>query len=187
MTKDECRKLFSEKRKRLSDPELKSASEKIILQLLNHEDLTGKTISIFLPIQAKREIDTFPLLERKNELTARFALPVADFSSGTMQHLEYENMQQLAPNNYGILEPANGRTVTAAEIDIVIVPLLCFDLKGYRVGYGKGFYDRFLSSCRNDCRFIGLSVFAPIETISDADEHDVPLHTCITPEKIYQF
>lgn len=187
MTKDECRKLFSEKRKRLSESELESASEKIILQLLKHTDLTGKTISIFLPIPAKREIDTFPLLERKNELTARFALPVADFSSGTIQHLEYENKQQLVPNNYGIPEPLNGKIIAPAEIDIVIVPLLCFDLKGYRVGYGKGFYDRFLSTCRNDCQFIGLSVFEPIEMISDADEHDVPLHTCITPEKIYRF
>lgn len=187
MTKDECRKLFSEKRKKLSDTDLKSASEKIILQLLNHVNLTGKTVSLFLPILAKREIDTFPLLERRNELAARFAFPVADFASGTMRHLEYEADQQLALNNYGIPEPANGRTVTAAEIDIVIVPLLCFDLKGYRVGYGKGFYDRFLSSCRNDCQFIGLSVFGPVEAISDADEHDIPLHTCITPEKIYTF
>jgi len=69
----------------------------------------------------------------------------------------------------------------------VLVPLLSFDKKGFRVGYGKGFYDRFLMQCKSDCIKIGLSYFDPIDVIDDADEFDVPLDFCITPQKVYVF
>ncbi|RYZ27704.1 MAG: 5-formyltetrahydrofolate cyclo-ligase, partial [Chitinophagaceae bacterium] len=73
------------------------------------------------------------------------------------------------------------------EIDLVVVPLLTFDKKGYRVGYGKGFYDRFLHQCKKDCIKIGLSYFDPIEAVDDANEFDVTLDFCITPQKAYVF
>jgi 5-formyltetrahydrofolate cyclo-ligase len=67
------------------------------------------------------------------------------------------------------------------------VPLLAFDEKGFRVGYGKGFYDRFLKQCKDGGIKIGLSYFNPIDTIEDAGEFDVPLNFCITPQKVYVF
>lgn len=187
MTKAECRKLFLEKRNEIADSELQSASDTIILKLLDSTDFFGKTVSVFLPISEKREINTFPLLDKKEKLNTRFALPVADFRTSSMLHLEYENRQQITISTYGIPEPTGGKSIIPGEIDLVIVPLLCFDLKGYRVGYGKGFYDRFLSECRPDCQFIGLSLFEPVNSISDTYENDVPLHLCITPEKVYRF
>ena len=60
-------------------------------------------------------------------------------------------------NAYGIDEPVNGVDVEPSAIDMVIVPLLCFDTRGYRVGYGKGYYDRFLKKCRKDCIKVGFS------------------------------
>lgn len=187
MTKAECRKLFSEKRKQLTDFELKSKSEKVLQHLLDTIDLSNKTVSVFLPIKAKREINTFPLLEKGIEMNVRFALPVSDFTTNNMQHFAYENRAQISENSYGIPEPVTGAKIEANEIDIVLVPLLCFDLKGYRVGYGKGFYDHFLSSCRSDCQFAGLSIFEPVDRIIDVYENDVRLHTCITTEKVYHF
>ena len=62
-----------------------------------------------------------------------------------------------------------------SEIDVVLVPLLCSDGQGYRVGYGKGFYDRFLVKCRPDCRKIGLSYFPPVDRIEDVTESDVKM------------
>lgn len=187
MIKSECRKLFSEKRKQLSDFELEQESEKILETLLQDFDLTDKTVSIFLPIKVKREINTFPLLNAGKERNIRFALPVADFTTNGMQHFIYENSEQISVSDYGIPEPNGGIRLDAHEIDIVITPLLCFDLKGYRVGYGKGFYDQFLSSCRSDCQFIGLSFFEPIEEITDVFKNDIRMHACITPEKTYRF
>lgn len=90
-------------------------------------------------------------------------------------------------NKYGILEPVDGIDMFPSEIDMVIVPLLCFDKKGNRVGYGKGYYDHFLKQCRKDCIKIGFSYFEPVDQILDLNKYDVKLNYCITPETIWQF
>jgi 5-formyltetrahydrofolate cyclo-ligase len=69
----------------------------------------------------------------------------------------------------------------------VFIPLLAFDKSGHRVGYGAGYYDRFLSKCKPDCLKVGLSFFEPVDEISDADEFDVKLNHCVTPSKIWTF
>jgi 5-formyltetrahydrofolate cyclo-ligase len=62
------------------------------------------------------------------------------------------------------------------------------DSTGHRIGYGKGYYDRFLRTCRPECKKIGLSFFEVMEeTIADAGEHDIPLDACITPTQLVQF
>jgi 5-formyltetrahydrofolate cyclo-ligase len=90
-------------------------------------------------------------------------------------------------NQYGIEEPLNGVDVEPSAIDMVIVPLLCFDKNGYRVGYGKGYYDRLLKRCRKDCIKIGFSYFDPVEMIEDIHADDVKLDYCITHERIFSF
>jgi 5-formyltetrahydrofolate cyclo-ligase len=69
----------------------------------------------------------------------------------------------------------------------VLVPLLIFDRQGHRVGYGKGFYDRFLRRCGPETRRIGISLFDGIDKISDVHSSDETLHQCITPEAIITF
>ena len=73
------------------------------------------------------------------------------------------------------------------EIDLVLVPLLAFDKNGYRVGYGKGYYDKFLSNCRPDVIKIGLSFFDAVDEIEDIDDYDLPLNFCVTPQRLYDF
>jgi 5-formyltetrahydrofolate cyclo-ligase len=70
---------------------------------------------------------------------------------------------------------------------VVFVPLLAFDTLGNRVGYGKGFYDQFLSECQPETIKIGLSFFEAENTITDVFEKDVRLDFCITPKKCYRF
>jgi len=72
-------------------------------------------------------------------------------------------------------------------IDMVITPLLAFDDKGYRVGFGKGFYDRFFASLNKEVKRIGISLFESCENIEDINEHDIPLTHCVTPNKTYSF
>jgi 5-formyltetrahydrofolate cyclo-ligase len=90
-------------------------------------------------------------------------------------------------NQYGIDEPVNGMEVSPDDIDMIIVPLLGFDTHGYRVGYGKGFYDRFLCRCRKDCIKVGFSYFEPVDIIEDVNQFDIKLDYCITHEKFYIF
>jgi 5-formyltetrahydrofolate cyclo-ligase len=67
------------------------------------------------------------------------------------------------------------------------VPLVIVDSGGNRIGYGKGFYDRYLSSCRTETVKIGFSFFEPVGLIKDINQFDVPLNLCITPLRIYEF
>ena len=112
------------------------------------------------------------------------AINPSDYS---MKHfLQYDEMT-FEINKYGIPEPIDGTQIAENEIDIAFIPLLAFDLQGNRVGYGMGYYDRFLSKCRQDLIKIGLSFFPPAESIDDVDFFDKKLDFCITPECVYAF
>jgi 5-formyltetrahydrofolate cyclo-ligase len=90
-------------------------------------------------------------------------------------------------SEYNIYEPVDGLEVPTSKIDVVFVPLLAYDTKGNRVGYGKGFYDNFLSKCKEDVVKIGLSFFEPEEAIDDVFETDIRLDYCVTPMTLYSF
>ena len=88
-------------------------------------------------------------------------------------------------NNYK--EPYNNIFNDPEEIDLILVPLLAFDTYGYRVGYGKGYYDKFLKECREDLVKIGFSYFDPVDVIDDINAFDVKLTYCITPNANFTF
>ena len=90
-------------------------------------------------------------------------------------------------NAFGIEEPVQAALINPAELDAVLVPLLISDTQGFRVGYGKGYYDRFLYNCRRDVLKIGFSYFEPVDQIDDIHQFDIPLSICVTPNKIYEF
>ena len=90
-------------------------------------------------------------------------------------------------NKWGVPEPTSGDDVLPENIDVVLLPMLCFDLAGNRVGYGKGYYDRFLAECKPDVQKIGLCLADPIKLIEDASMHDIKMDICVTPGKVYRF
>ena len=182
MTKAALRKEFKAKRASLSNSQRNEWSQKICDQLMARFDLEDKKVSIFLPIERFHEVNTWQLIDR---LKATFVLPV--LNGDQLKHIVFEGMEQIKVSDWGIPEPQYGEEIKAADIDKVIVPLLAIDEQGYRVGYGKGFYDGFLKDCRDDCEFIGVSFYPPIEKIEDVHEADIPLHYCVTPNTIYKF
>ena len=107
--------------------------------------------------------------------------------SKELKHFMFTSKDHLKLNSWGIMEPIEGENIKPTEIDMVIVPLLAFDKKGNRLGYGGGFYDRFLSQCRPDVMKIGLSFFSPEEEDLPNEDTDIPLNFCVTPSKIYEF
>src|ERR1700759_2087484 len=117
----------------------------------------------------------------------QIAFPITNFADHSLQAVLVDDDSAFQKNRYGIAEPVSGVHISAEEIDIVFVPLLVFDRQGHRLGYGKGFYDRFLPQCRNDCLKIGFSYFEPVASIPDIHQFDVPLTTGITPGAIYEF
>jgi 5-formyltetrahydrofolate cyclo-ligase len=110
-----------------------------------------------------------------------------DIHGGQLAHYQYDQQIELIKNEYGIDEPKSGNKVTENEIDMVLIPLLAFDRKGYRVGFGKGYYDKFLSRCRKDVLKVGLSFFEPVDAIEDITGYDIPMDFCITPKENFIF
>jgi 5-formyltetrahydrofolate cyclo-ligase len=188
MLKREARKIFREKRKDLSSTEQMKLDDLLLIQFQKLELSFLSYALSFFPIEEHHEVNTFiftAYLKFRNP-GLHVAYPRTDFSNEKMQAILGRN-EKFVRNAYNIYEPASGEEVLPQLLDIVLVPLLAYDVKGNRVGYGKGFYDRFLKLCRPDCIKIGLSYFEPVHVITDADEFDVPLNYCITPQKAYAF
>ena len=190
MNKSSLRKIYLEKRKNLAAQQRAEKSALIAARFFQSFDLSGvRFLHCFVPIEKLAEIDTHLIFDRvRREFPSITALaPRVDAASGAMESAAFVSASDLVRNRFGIDEPARGEMIEAGKIDIVLTPLLCFDCRGDRVGYGKGFYDRFLRQCRADCLKIGLSFFEPTEKIIDAQDFDVKLDACVTPEKVYRF
>ncbi len=190
MTKSELRNIYLEKRRNFAADDLVTKSHRIAGHFFENCELSAvRNLHCFIPITKFHEIDTAFIYERiwRHFPQIQTVVPRVDLESGDIVHVVYTHLTKLVENKWGIREPANGDLVDAAEIDLVIVPLLCFDTRGNRIGYGNGFYDRFLSKCRQDCVKIGLSYFPPVAKIVDAREHDVRLDFCVTPDLVFEF
>jgi 5-formyltetrahydrofolate cyclo-ligase len=150
-------------------------------------------LHVFLPLLAKNEPDTWAIVRRvwSEKLPVQLAAPVVQPDGISLQHYELTPTTPLVTNRWGIPEPeaALGAEVQPPQLDAVLVPLLACDQRGHRVGYGGGFYDRFLAQCRPGAWFIGLSVLddEPVPEIADVLPTDVPLHACITPGRVWNF
>lgn len=189
MTKSELRKIYLEKRKNLSPRERKQKSEQIAENFFRNFDLTKVYfLHVFLSIERFNEIDTKPIFEkiRREFPHIELIVPRVNRQTNELENLRFTPETELVQSSFQIHEPGGNDFVEAEKIDLVLVPLLCFDREAHRVGYGKGFYDRFLKKCRADCLKIGLSFFPPVEKIVDAHEFDVQLDFCVMPEEIFE-
>ena len=186
MEKTILRKKYLEKRAQLTEQEIDSLSLAIANQSLKLPIWNKTYYHIFLTISEKKEVDTQYLLHILQGRDKSIVVPKADFKSGTMIQILLQENTVLKTSAYGIPEPMEGIEISPKNIEVVFVPLLAFDISGNRLGYGKGFYDRFLQECNPQCLFVGLSFFDPEKLVAPT-YRDIPLHFCITPEKIYSF
>jgi 5-formyltetrahydrofolate cyclo-ligase len=186
MLKSEIRKQALEERLSLSESEYEKLNESLLDHFKTIDFSKKKVIHIFLPIIEKKEPNTFLLIEwlAENHAQIKIIVPKADFETALMTNHEYLGEQDLKKNLYNILEPQKGN-LHEGEVDLVLIPLLAFDKVGYRVGYGKGFYDRFLENI--NAQKIGLSLSPAIDKINDVNEYDIRLDYCITPFGIIKF
>lgn len=190
MTKKILRQKYLNLRKQYSLEELEQLSILITKKLfLQVNFLNIRSIHLFLPIKKQCEINTFLIINqlKKDFPQIDIIISKSNFQTFEMESFLLENNTILEDNIWGIPEPKEAKPYIESEIDMILMPLLIFDKKGYRVGYGKGFYDRFLTKCKSDIIKIGLSLFEAIEEIEGIEETDVPLDYVISPENFYQF
>lgn len=189
MTKAELRKLYLQKRQDLGENNYQQLNLLLYHAFFSNIDLSFiKTVHTFLPILEKHEPDTWMIIDRiRREFPhIRLSLPKIN-AAGVMENIYFEGLHQLEKNKWGIEEPRHGVPTPTEKIDLVLVPLLCYDDKGNRIGYGKGYYDVFLKECKPTCKKIGVSLFDTPEVIDDIDTHDVALDAMLTPRGLQSF
>lgn len=186
MLKKDLRLLYTHKRSEISAQSLLNSSLSIANEILSLSVWSFEYYHLYLPISEKKEIDTSFILSVLQGKDKNVVLPKID-SKNKLKHYLLLDSTQLVVNTWGVPEPVDGIEIPPSKIDVVIVPLLAYDKKGNRVGYGKGFYDVFLSSCRPETIKIGLSVFPPEDKITDIEENDIALDYCVTPDGVYSF
>lgn len=177
---------YKKLRENLSEESIEDMSLQIANQAL-HLPIWNKTYyHIFLSISEKKEVNTEYLLHILQGKDKSIVISKVDFISGEMKHFLLQENTVLKTSKYGIPEPVSGIEISPEMLDVVFVPLLAYDKNGHRIGYGKGFYDRFLAKCSPNAVFVGLSFFeAEPEIFFEAT--DVPLDFCVTPNKSYSF
>jgi 5-formyltetrahydrofolate cyclo-ligase len=182
MTKAEIRKTYLARRLALTDGEYAQINRSIADAFFSTIDLSSvRVLHTFLPIEKNKEADTWLIIDRlKREFPhVRISIPRINPDNASMDHFYFEGLHQLVNNTWGIPEPKQGIPTPLEKIDIVLVPLLAVDIKGNRVGYGRGFYDKFLAQL-DGAKKIGLSCFEPLEKLP-ADKYDIPIDIIITP------
>lgn len=187
MLKAELRKKYKTLRNELSMEDIDNSSMIIANNLLKLDIWDASFYHIFLTIEEQKEVNTDYILNILSGKDKHIVLSKSDFETNIMTHYLLTDNTVIKKNAYNIPEPVDGIEITNNKIEVVFVPLLAFDKKGHRVGYGKGFYDSFLKDCKPDTIKIGLSFFEVEDVIDDIFENDVTLDYCVTPEKVYRF
>lgn len=187
MTKKELRLQKKDLRKQLSETDIDELSLVIANSILSLPIWEKTYFHVFLPIVEHNEVNTEFILHLLAGKDKEIVISRSDFATREMTHFLLTDNTKIKKNEYNIPEPLDGLEVPSSKIDVVFVPLLAFDTFGNRVGYGKGFYDKFLSECKPETIKIGLSFFEAETEIIDVFEGDVKLDYCITPKKIYKF
>jgi 5-formyltetrahydrofolate cyclo-ligase len=181
LSKQEARIWGKDQRKQIAEAGTIVGWQNFQNELLFHSlDLSGITwVHVFLPMQNQIEPDLWPLLSKWKEKypQLKFAAPVSDFGQYSFQQYELLLDSMPALSSKGIPEPKEDpdKLVLPTATDLAFIPLLAADIYGNRVGYGAGFYDRFLANSRIDCVKIGLALYPPIEGEIANEAHDIKL------------
>ena len=187
MTKSELRIHYKKKRTELSEEDIESQSLAIANGLLALDIWAYSFYHIFLSITEHKEINTDYILNILSGKDKNIVISKTNFETVEMIHYLLTDSTLIKKNSHNIPEPVDGIEIDSSKLEVVFVPLLAFDTQGHRIGYGKGFYDTFLSKCKPETLKIGLSLFGPEERIEGIFDSDIALDYCVTPQQIYSF
>ena len=187
MTKQELRSKYKSLRKELSHDIREESSIAIANSVLSLPVWGKEYYHVFLPIVTQNEVNTEPILSILSGKDKNIVLSKSNLETSRMTHFLLTDNTVIKTNAWNIPEPTGGINIASNSIEVVFIPLLAFDGEGNRVGYGKGFYDSFLSDCKPETIKIGLSFFEAERKIKDINTYDIKLNYCVTPKRIYKF
>lgn len=185
MNKADVRAVMKAKRNELSDSE-RQIKDRIIFNNVINDSIFNSSNIMFIYVSFKNEADTHNIIDyalRKGKIVC---VPEVNEKTRTMKALKIDSLKKnMHANNYGILEPDDSAAeIPGDKIDLVLVPGLAFDLMGGRLGYGGGYYDRFLRGMRKDALKIGLAYDFQIVQEVPTESFDVLINGLITESRV---
>lgn len=187
MNKNNLRNEFMKKRKNLSDRIVIEKSKKIINNFLS-SDFYKCNKKIFIYVSYKNEVKTHDLIKKMIKDKKEVYVPKPNPKTKEMEAVLIKRFNDLTEGAYGILEPDNSeKKIEPSFLDLIIVPGLVFSQKGFRIGYGGGFYDRFLARAITETLDpIKISLVYKDFLIDEIpkDQYDLPVDYIITERKI---
>lgn len=142
------------------------------------------TVHCFMTIEKNGEVDTSPIIQWLYRIGKRVVIPKSVKETKELKHYVYNDHDQLVENEWGIPEPVGGEEVRIEELDLILVPMIAADMRKNRLGYGLGFYDRFLA--RSEAIKTGLLFDACLSDISlPVEQFDVQLDFLVTEKGIF--
>ena len=181
--KQRLREKFLKARTALSLQDYLQKSDKIISSLIQQpEFIDASVIHCYVSMKDRLEVNTRPLIRNMMAQQKGVAVPVTDFETVKLKSFLLDRFEDLEENKWGVMEPKRGIQLSPEELDLVVVPMVGGDEQRNRIGYGKGFYDRFLSEV--DCPAIGLTFECCVTESVPVEEFDIPLHKVITEERV---
>ncbi len=188
MNKNEIRKVISKRRKSMSENEVKEKSKIIIEKLMNTDEFKkAKNLMVFLSFD--NEVYTFDLIEKAMNMGKKVIVPYTVKDTYEIIPTLLKNIEEdLEVSNYGYMEPKKDKIQPILEenIDMTVVPGLAFDEKMNRIGFGKGYYDRYLTKTKKESKNIAIAYDYQVLEEIPSEDFDVKMDYIITEEKIYK-
>lgn len=188
MTKTSLRKEYLARRLALTEDSYQQQNKLIEERLWQTFNLAHYAcIHIYLADAGRREVATWGIVHAlfAHHPEVIVAVPQLVGHPGLIENRAITPQTTFQTHRWGMQEPVEGRAITATDVQLVILPVVAFDQQGYRVGYGKGHYDRFLAQCRPSVIKVGLCLEEPVSAVTDLHAHDVPMDYCVTPRQVW--
>jgi len=183
--KRELRKQLHDIRDDLTDRQVETYSKAIHRKINSLEVFQrAQTVHMYLPIANRNEVDTMPIARQLLGEKRTVVVPVTLFNEHSLKHVYLKQLDNLITNKWNVPEPPEPHhdSVSLEELDLVLVPMLGGDDQGNRIGYGKGYYDRFLKKV--DCPKMGLIFDCCLVEKIPTEHHDVVLDYVVTERRI---
>ncbi len=182
--KETLRTLIKEKIQSIEPKQMELITEKILEKLWNHQ-AWKKANTVGITISRKNEINTYPIIEKGWKEGKKIVVPKTNKRTKEMSFYELTSFSQLEKTYADLLEPIPEQCLVKEkdQIDFLIVPGLVFDHSGYRLGFGGGFYDRYLNGFQGvTC---ALAYEEQIVEVIPRESFDIPVDSVITNKKVY--
>ncbi|MDP4089106.1 MAG: 5-formyltetrahydrofolate cyclo-ligase [Bacillota bacterium] len=181
--KKELRQFIVRKRDEVA-PALRQEWDNIIFDRLIDSEYYKRAEMIFTFVSFKSEVDTHRIIKRALEDKKIVCIPKIKSKEKGIELYRINGMDELKPGYFGILEPVEScPAVEAAAFDLILMPGVAFDRKGGRLGYGRGYYDRFLSKLDSESDKIALAYHFQLLDSVPVDIWDVLVDGIITEEE----